>query len=81
LIEFYEAPRSDRWSGEMPLGFRDKLMNAIVGVEIEITRIEGKFKLSQNRPADAPGVIAALSASADQTEREVATMMKQLINP
>ena len=60
----------------MPKDFRDKLMNAIVGFEIEITRIEGKFKLSQNRPDDVPGVIAALMESQDQNDREVAAMMK-----
>jgi predicted FMN-binding regulatory protein PaiB len=45
-------------------------------VEIEITRLEGKFKLSRNRPEDAPGVMAALVASDDQTEREVAGLMR-----
>lgn len=81
LIEFYEAPRPDRWQGEMPEEFRDRLMKGIVGVEIEITRIEGKFKLSQNRPEDQPGVIAALAASTDQTDREVAALMRQTQQP
>jgi transcriptional regulator len=77
LIEFYEAPRADRWHGVMPEDFRDQLMRAIVGIEIEITRIEGKFKLSQNRPADLPGVIAALEASPDQMDRETAALMRK----
>lgn len=78
LVEFYESPRANRWDGEIPVEFRDKLMAAIVGVEIEITRIEGKFKLSQNRDeVDQASVIAALSASSDQTDREVAELMKQ----
>ncbi|HSH96086.1 MAG TPA: FMN-binding negative transcriptional regulator [Roseimicrobium sp.] len=77
LVEFYESGRANRWSGEMPVDFRDKLMKGIVGVEIEITRTEGKFKLSQNRPADVPGVIAALESSADPGDRAVAKMMKQ----
>lgn len=79
LIEFNEAGRPGRWNGELPDEFRDKLMKAIVGFEIEITRIEGKFKLSQNRPDDAPGIIAALSESEDQTDREVAAMMRRLM--
>lgn len=77
LVEFYERDRPGRWSGEMPAEFRDNLMKAIIGFEIEITRLEGKFKLSQNRPDDAPGVIATLSHSGDQTDREVAEMMRQ----
>ncbi len=79
LIEFNEAGRSGRWSGEMPEEFRDKLMKAIIGFEIEITRIEGKFKLSQNRPEDMPGVVDALMKSNDPTDREVAAMMRQLM--
>ncbi len=77
LVEFYEAPRADRWHGEMPEEFLQRLMKGIVGVKIEITRIEAKYKLSQNRPEDQPGVIAALTASTDQTDREVAELMKQ----
>jgi len=77
LVEFYESPRANRWDGEIPVEFPDKLMAGIVGVEIEIARIEGKFKLSQNRDeVDQAAVIAALAASSDQTEREVAALMK-----
>lgn len=77
LVEFYESGREERWSGEMPAEFRDRLMHGIVGVEIEITRLEGKFKLSQNRPIeDREPVIAALSASADPMDRETAAMMR-----
>ena len=78
LVEFHEAPRADRWHGEMPEEFRDRLMKGIVGVEIEITRLEGKFKLSQNRSdADRAGVIATLAASTDQADRDTAEMMSQ----
>ncbi|MCB1063911.1 MAG: FMN-binding negative transcriptional regulator [Verrucomicrobiae bacterium] len=79
LIENFEVGKEGRWSGEMPEEFRDRLMNGIVGVEIEITRIEGKFKLSQNRSEDASGVIAALAASSNQTDREVAEWMARVL--
>ena len=49
----------------------------IVGVEIAIESIEGKFKFNQNTsPADQRGVIDALRNSADQNEREVAAIME-----
>lgn len=78
LVEFYEAERPNRWHYTLPAEFRDGLMKGIVGIEIEITRLEGKFKLSQNRPQDAPSVIAMLEKSPDQTDRDTAKMMKQL---
>jgi transcriptional regulator len=77
LVEFYESERPNRWHGTLPAEFRDGLMKGIVGIEIEITRLEGKFKLSQNRPQDAPGIIAALDASTDQTDRDTAKMMQE----
>lgn len=44
--------------------FRDKLLKGIVGVAIDITRIEGKQKLSQNRSAeDLEGVVIGLESS------------------
>lgn len=78
LVEFYEAERPNRWHGPLPAEFRDGLMKGIVGIEIEITRLEGKFKLSQNRPQDALSVISMLEDSMDQTDRDMAKMMKQL---
>ncbi|MDB6140365.1 MAG: hypothetical protein JWO94_3437 [Verrucomicrobiaceae bacterium] len=78
LVETYEAGRENRWPGDMSEEFRDKMIGGIVGFEIDITRIEAKYKLSQGRSlADVQGVIAALSASPDQTERELAAMMKK----
>lgn len=77
LVEFNERDRPDRWPGEMPPEFRDRLMKGIVGFEIGITRLEGKFKLGQNRPEDAPGVIAGLSQSSHPDDREIAELMRR----
>jgi len=64
------------WSGELPGELRDRLMQAIVAFEIPITRIEGKFKLGQNRsPADQQGVFDALIASDDPGNMALARMM------
>jgi transcriptional regulator len=82
LIDYYEGPWANRWSGEIPEEFRDKLMAGIVGVEIEITRLEGKYKLSQNRSdEDFTRVMSELASSGDQTEREVAKMMRRIDRP
>lgn len=77
LVEVHERDRPERWSGEMPEDFRDRLMKGIVGFEIAITRIEGKFKLSQNRPDDAPGVIEGLSQSPHPGDHEFAELMRR----
>ena len=61
LTAKYEAGREKPWRlGEQPASFVEGLLQAIVGFEIEVERLEAKFKLSQNRPAEIPRVIAAL---------------------
>jgi transcriptional regulator len=53
-------------------------MRAIVGLEIRIERLEGKWKMSQNRSvADINGVIAGLSASTSATDRAVAAIVAE----
>lgn len=57
--------------------FPENLLHAIVGVEIPITRLEGKFKLSQNRSeVDQRGVIAALEQSRHSDAQAVARIMR-----
>jgi transcriptional regulator len=58
---------------ELPPAYVDAMLKNIVGFEIEVERLEGKFKLSQNRPAEVPGVIAALDA---EGEGDVAALMR-----
>lgn len=75
LVEYHEGPDGlPTLEADLP----DNLLKAIVGLEIPITRLEGKFKYSQNKtPADQQGVIEALSQSADTMQQAVADIMRQ----
>jgi transcriptional regulator len=54
---------------DAPAAYVAAQMKAIIGVEVPIQRIEGKWKLSQNRPeADRAGVVSALRGSGEQAE-------------
>jgi transcriptional regulator len=72
LTAKHEAQRDHPWSvDDAPPAYITGQLRAIVGVELVITRIEAKAKLSQNRPqADINGVIAGLRA--DGHERAAA---------
>lgn len=78
LTDRHEAGRPQPWAvGDAPADFVRAQLAGIVGFEIEIERLDGKRKLSQNRaPADHAGVVAALAASADPVERAVAAAMR-----
>jgi transcriptional regulator len=62
LTDHQEASNQNPWRvTDAPPEFIDSMLQAIVGVELTITGLEGKWKVSQNRPlADREGVIAAL---------------------
>jgi transcriptional regulator len=77
LTAAYEPPTPGGWSTErIPSEVTGKLLQSIVGFEIEITRIEGKWKLGQNRSAeDSRGAIRGLRERGDAESLEVAAAM------
>jgi transcriptional regulator len=79
LTSRHESTREQPWSVyDAPTSYIERQMGAIVGVEIEITRLEGKWKMSQNRAAeDIDGVIAGLGASSDSHERAVGDVVRE----
>jgi transcriptional regulator len=83
LTSRHESERSDGaavWAvTDAPSEFIDRQLKAIVGVEIEITSIEAKRKLSQNRSTvDRDGVIDGLGRSARLSDRELGSVMRDL---
>jgi len=83
LTAKYESGRARPWTVDgLPEQFMHGMLKAIVGVEIEITRLEGKLKLSQNRSAvDRRNVIAALRQSDNAADRALADYMAQHAAP
>lgn len=75
----HEAREAAPWRmRDLPPAFLESMLRGIVGLEIAISRLEGKFKLSQNRPsADRPRIVAALERRADEGSRGVAALMRE----
>ncbi|HEY5664637.1 MAG TPA: FMN-binding negative transcriptional regulator [Ilumatobacter sp.] len=65
LTELHEATLPAPWAvDDAPADYLDQLMRGIVGVALEVTRVDAKRKLSQNKPtADIAGAAAALAGS------------------
>jgi transcriptional regulator len=77
LMGTFEPAYRDQWES-LSDTFRENMLRQIVGFEIVATRIEGKFKLSQNRPReDQANVIASLDQSQDSVVSGVSRMMKE----
>jgi transcriptional regulator len=79
LVHTFEDGRPAPWRMDgLQDSYVDGMMRGIVAFEIPIDRLEGKAKLSQNRPAgDRARVRAALSAEDDPLARAVATLMAE----
>jgi transcriptional regulator len=81
LTRVHESPMPSPWEPKLTGERRAKLLDMIVGFEIEVTHIQGKFKLSQNRPLeDQQNVVKALSLSNNQTDTAVAELMSEAIH-
>jgi len=79
LTHRHESTRPDPWQvSDAPEDYIASQMRAIVGVRLEIQRIEGKWKMSQNRSeADVAGVIRGLSESGKERDAEVARIVDE----
>ncbi len=77
LTERHEAARPHPWAVEdAPEDFVQALLKGIVGFKLSITRLEGKWKMSQNRPEeDRLGVIRGLRTEGGPAEAAVAELM------
>ncbi len=77
MVDTYEASYKSHWHS-LSNEFREGMMSGIVGFEMAVTRLEGKYKLSQNRSqADQKNVSDALLQSTDANVRSVGAEMKQ----
>ena len=79
LSERHEARETAPWRmQDLPEPFLDGMMNGILGFEIAVARLEGKFKLSQNRPPDdRPRIIEKLEAREDNDSHGIAKLMRE----
>jgi transcriptional regulator len=82
LTNEHETGREAPWAvGDAPADFVDKLLNAIVGIEISITRLTGKWKVSQNRSVpDRLGVIEGLDRDKVGSNPAMAALMRATLD-
>lgn len=79
-VEFYEPTYHAQWE-ELDEKYRTGLMQGVVAFEILVTRLEGTFKMSQNKSEiEQHRIITSLGNSDRSEKRGVAEMMKELQN-
>jgi transcriptional regulator len=77
LTDTHERSRQFPWKvGDAPPEYVENMLASIVGFEFDISRLTGKWKVSQNRSAaDQQGVVTGLGKADDADSREIADML------
>jgi transcriptional regulator len=83
LTDRNEATVGGKWEvADAPTEYVDGLLNSITGMEIAIERIEGKWKVSQNRTLeDRKGVIAGLAGLGTPAALDMAHLVRAYLPP
>jgi transcriptional regulator len=78
-----EAHERTPWSlTDAPERYVGVMLRGIVGIRLAVTRLEGKWKMSQNRePQDRAGVVQGFAARAEGDDLELAEMVRQASEP
>jgi len=82
LTREHEGKREAPWAvTDAPPDFIDKMVAAVVGIEISITQVVGKWKVSQNRSiSDRVGVAEALEREAVPSETSIAALIRERLS-
>ena len=79
-VRFYEQAMPQPWAFNGSGTFADRMLGQIVGFRIEVERIEGKWKLNQNHPAERRRkVVRALRQRGDENAQAVAALMQAML--
>jgi transcriptional regulator len=77
LIPMFEPAYADHWAS-LSQAYRERMLSHIVGFEIAVTKIEAKFKLSQNRTIEEQeNIITSLGTASDTAVSGTARLMRQ----
>ncbi|MFZ0138578.1 MAG: FMN-binding negative transcriptional regulator [Candidatus Sulfotelmatobacter sp.] len=77
LIQTFEPAYASQWAS-LDESYRERMLRQIVGFEIEVTKMEAKFKLGQNRAReDQQNMIASLEKADDTVVSGVARLMRE----
>ena len=79
MTDTHEPTYQSNWKlADAPEEYVQMMLKAIIGIEIEVSSLVGKFKLSQNRsPSEYTGVVENLQKSPEENLRAMLALMKK----
>jgi transcriptional regulator len=78
LVTRFESSRSNPWRvSDLPADYVATMVRGVVGFEVQVTRLIGKWKVSQNRPADdVHGIVEGLQAGGTDADLDMARLVR-----
>ena len=78
ITDYYEASQPQPWRADFSTPYADQMIKRIVAFEIEITRLQGKWKLNQNHPEGLRRKVAEqLTALGGDNNRQIAELINE----
>ena len=82
ITDYYESFQPQPWQADFTTAYADQMVKRIVAFEIEITRLQGKWKLNQNHPERRRRRVAEqLTTLGGENERQIAELMNEDLSP
>ena len=82
ITDYYESSQTTPWRAEFTSEYSQRMLQRIVAFEIEIQKIQGKWKLNQNHPeANRRRVVNVLKTMPDDNSRGIAELMEPGLGP
>ena len=79
-VRQYERAGEGGWQFDAESDYARRMATAVIAFQIELTRIEGKWKLNQNHPVERrQRVVTALSAASDENSLAIARLMAETL--
>ncbi len=78
LIDRHDIAYRAQWDEELSAAYKERQKGAIVGLRLHAERVQAKFKLSQNRPAEDQRRVRAAMEAGDGAARALAAWMQRL---
>jgi transcriptional regulator len=79
-VQTFESARPEPWVFDASAPHVEKMLQAIVGFRVDISRLEGKWKLSQNHPEERRRrVVRALEAQSDNDSKAIAALIREAL--
>jgi transcriptional regulator len=81
LVARFESSRSNPWRvSDIPADYVATMVRGVVGFEVAVTRLIGKWKVSQNRPDDVHGIVEGLQAAGTDADLDMARLVRDARN-